>query len=174
MDLMDVNACALYQRSNDQTEEELEEFDEEVFAGYDWFGCIGHGCSRISRRPRRPSLPGSSGPPWSPRFMTGAASTSAATAAGARAAIVGISMGLLEPSSLTVAASGPEASLVARSVIAGRPAPGCSVWKARAIGPISPARVSAFSFQSKPAQKLMASAFSPARSVGLGTRRYSM
>ena len=47
--------------------------------------------------------------------------------------------------SLTVAASGPEASSAASSVTAGRPASGCSAWKLRAIGRISATRASALS-----------------------------
>jgi hypothetical protein len=48
-------------------------------------------------------------------------------------------------------------------------------WQVRAIGRISATRASVLSIQrSRPARKLMASAFSPARSVGLGTRRCSM
>src|SRR6476620_10893229 len=67
-------------------------------------------------------------------------------------------------------------SLVASLVIAGKSVSGFSVWKVRAIGRISATRASVLSIQcSRPARTLMASAFSPARSVGLfGTRRCSM
>ena len=45
--------------------------------------------------------------------------------------------------SLRAAASGPEASSAARSVIAGKPVSGCLAWKPRAIGRISAASASA-------------------------------
>src|SRR5260370_41128224 len=37
------------------SERNWRKYNEEVLAGYDWFGCIGHGCSCIGGRPPRPS-----------------------------------------------------------------------------------------------------------------------
>ena len=62
--------------------------DEEVFAGYGWFGCTGHGVGarfgggsgRASATPRLPR--------WWLRSMTGAVSTSVSTVVGPRATIV--------------------------------------------------------------------------------------
>ena len=45
--------------------------------------------------------------------------------------------------SLTAAASGPEVSSAARSVIVGKPVSGCLAWKLRAIGRISATSASA-------------------------------
>ena len=83
---------------------------------------------------------------WWPRFTTGPASTSAPTAAGARATTAGISLIRCSAPSLRAAASGPEASSAARSGIVGRPISGCLAWKPRAIGRISATRAKACSF----------------------------
>ena len=50
---------------------------------------------------------------------------------------------LVASSSVRAAASVPEASSVARSVIAGKPISGCSAWKPKAIGRISATRAKA-------------------------------
>ena len=76
--------------------------------------------------------------------------------------------------SLRAAASGPVASLAARSAIVGRPISGCLAWKPRAIGRISAASASALSILRSPrAPRPMASASSPARSATPGIKRCS-
>ena len=76
--------------------------------------------------------------------MTGAVSTSAPTAVGVRAAIAGTSCRVFSPSA-KVPMTRLAARSVARSAIAGRPAPGCSALKRRATGPTSRAATSACS-----------------------------
>src|SRR6266478_5793793 len=96
--------------------------------------------------PASAAVTGRRRPRWSLRSMTGAASTSAPTAAGDRATSAGILLTMVSDQFRPlgkVVMMQLAVSPADKSVTAGRPALGCGVLKAKATGPIFAARMSA-------------------------------